>query len=101
MGAYADIKSAVLGKQPIVFDYGGHRREVCPHVIGLKDGKQQFLGFQFAGSSSSGLPANGEWRCFVISRIGAVTVQPGPWQTGAGHQQDQTCVDQIDAEVIY
>lgn len=97
--SYDVFKQAILNKQQVICDYTGHERAVCPHVIGLKNGKPQVLTWQFAGGSSSGLPLGGQWRCMEIAKVFGARTQDGEWHTGGQHTQPQTCVDQIDVEV--
>ena len=99
---YNTIKSAILSKKQVVATYNGHVREMCPHVIGTKNGREQALFYQFGGTSSSGAivpnsPQN--WRCIPIDGLSGVLVRDGSWQTGANHSRPQTCVDSIDVEV--
>jgi hypothetical protein len=99
---YDLIRSAILNKQQVVATYSGHVREMCPHVIGTKNGREQALFFQFAGTSSSGaiVPGSSDnWRCITINGLSNVSVRNGPWQTAANHSQPQTCVDEIDVQV--
>jgi hypothetical protein len=100
-GVYNAVRGAIQNKQIVVADYRGYRREMCPHVIGLKNGRQQCLFFQFAGGSSSGLPPGGEWRCIPIEGLGNVMVKDGQWHTGAAHTRPQTCVDVVDVEAQF
>lgn len=63
---YDIVRNAIATKQIIVATYQGHMREMCPHVIGRKNGREQALFYQFGGTSSSGpivadSPKN--WRC--------------------------------------
>lgn len=37
---YTIIRNAILNKQQVIFVYQGHIREMCPHVIGTKEGKE-------------------------------------------------------------
>lgn len=99
--AYSVVRQAILDKDQIVATYHGHRREMCPHVIGTKDGRRQALFFQFAGASSSGLPPGGEWRCIPIEGLSNVVSQSGEWHSGGHHTQPQTCVELVDVEVDY
>jgi hypothetical protein len=92
---YAIVRQAILDKRQIVATYRGHRREMCPHVIGTKNGREQALFFQFAGSSNSGLPPGGEWRCIPIEDLTDISSRPGRWHGAAG-TRPQTCVDRID-----
>ena len=101
MTTYDILKHAIINRQQVICDYDGYRREICPHVIGTKHGREQVLSFQFGGSSSSGLPPEGQWRCMVVERIIDARAQGGAWHTGDNHSRPQTCVDDIDAEVNY
>lgn len=67
------IEQAIRGKSVIEFTYRNHRRVVEPHVLGIKDGAVQILGYQIGGSSSSGgqLP---EWRRFDLDNMVGLTV---------------------------
>lgn len=95
---YELIRGATLARQQVVATYNGHRRELCPHVLGRKDGRRQALFFQFGGGSRSSLPPEGEWRCIPIDGLEDVVVRDGPWHTGGTHLHPETCVDEIDAE---
>ena len=101
MSDYATVRNAILTKQQIIAHCQGHQREMCPHVLGTKRGKQHALFFQFGGSSNSGLPLGGAWRCIDIGDLQAVQVREGPWHTGQSHTKPQTCVDEIDVEVSF
>ena len=98
---YATIRAAILAKQQITCVYQGRHREMCPHVIGYKNGREQVLSFQFAGDSSKGLRDGGEWRCMPVADMDQVTVRDGRWFTADNHSQPQTCVDEIDVEVAF
>ena len=98
---YELLKTAVLNRQQVTCQYGGHYREICPHAIGTKSGEAHVLSYQFGGSSSSGLPPGGEWRCMVVTRINNAQSSAGDWHTGNSHSQPQTCIDEMDAEVDY
>ncbi|WP_313323353.1 hypothetical protein [Stutzerimonas nitrititolerans] len=62
------IERAIKEKAVVEFSYGGHSRKVEPHVLGIKDGELQILGYQIGGSSSSGGPLP-EWRRFDLRKI--------------------------------
>jgi hypothetical protein len=99
--SYDIFKGAILARQQVVCIYKGHERFVCPHVIGLKNGKRQVLTWQFAGGSSSGLPREGQWRCMEVDQVTNARAQDGEWHTGKEHTQRRVCVDEIDVEVAY
>lgn len=98
---YSIIRAAILAKQQIVASYKGHQREMCPHVIGTKNGKEQALFYQFGGESSSGLDPDGSgknWRCMPIDVLEDVVARAGAWHTAPNHTRKQSCVDEIDVE---
>ena len=99
--SYRLVREAILSRRQVVATYDGCRREMCPHVIGEKEGHDAALFFQFSGESNSGLPPNGQWRCIWIDNLSDVEVRDGDWHTGSGHSKGQTCVDLIDVEVDY
>lgn len=98
---YNMLREAVRNKQQVLCRYQGYDREMCPHVLGLKAGREKVLSFQFGGDSSKGLPPEGEWRCMFVEQIEHVTLRPGAWHTSHSHTRPQTCVDEIDVEVPY
>ena len=99
---YKLIRHAIVKKEQVTGTYDGHYREMCPHLIGTKDGRPQALFYQFGGANSSGLGPSGSpenWRCIPISGLSDVESRDGPWHTAPNYSQLQTCVDQIDVEV--
>lgn len=100
---YAIIREAIVRKQHIYAVYKGHYREMCPHVIGTKNGREQALFYQFGGESSSGLSMDPRmnWRCCVIDELSDVVAVDGDWHTAENHSRPQTCVDEIDVEVEF
>jgi hypothetical protein len=99
---YQLIRHAILSRQHVLATYNGHQREMCPHVLGTKNGRRQALFYQFGGSSSSGLSPAGSgenWRCVFIDLLRDVSVRDGAWHTAPNHSRPQTCVDAIDVEV--
>jgi hypothetical protein len=101
---YKMIRQAILNKDVVVATYHGYVREMCPHVIGTKNGRARSLLYQFAGGSSSGLGpdrSTNNWRCLFVDELSSVSVKKltGQWHT-APHSGPQTCVDMIDVEVV-
>jgi hypothetical protein len=68
-------------------------------VLGHTDGQEKALTYQFAGKSSSGLPPNGEWRCFSLADVENARVREGAWHTGSSHMTTQVCVEVVDVDV--
>jgi hypothetical protein len=104
MSPYELIKQAILQKQIVVATYRGHRRELCPHVLGSKDGRAHCLFYQFGGGSKTKLGPPGSpdnWRCVFVSDLRQVEIMDGPWHTADNHSQNQTCVDHVDVQVVF
>jgi hypothetical protein len=99
---YEQIKTAILEKRQVIAIYNGLRREMCPHAIGLKKGREQALFIQFAGESNSGL-GNPEdnWRCTPLAKLELLEIRDGEWHTAMNHSRRSTCLDWIDVEVTY
>lgn len=99
------IMQAIKNKQQVHADYDGHRRELCPHVLGYKAGKEQALFCQFGGSSTSqGVisPANAQWRCIPVGEMSNLQVINGPWYTlDTQNKRRTSCVDEITIEVPF
>lgn len=98
------VRQAIQQRKQVVAVYQGHRRVLCPHVVGYKNGHEQALFYQCGGTSSSGLGPMGSkenWRCIPLAMMSDVTIQDGEWFTCTQHTQRQTCVDHVVAEVDY
>jgi hypothetical protein len=96
---YALFERAMRRRKPIACMYGGHRRELCPIILGHTQGQEKALTYQFGGGSSSGLPRGGEWRCLWVSKASDIQLLDGPWIAGSSHTQPQGCVESVDLDV--
>jgi hypothetical protein len=96
--AHALVRRAIEEKKPLEATYKGHRRRLCPHLLGTRRGRSRALFFQFGGGSNRGLPPGGDWRCLEIDGLSEVSIGTGPWRTKA-HSQPQHCVDEVELEV--
>ena len=75
---YNLIRQAILDKQQVIAEYLGRRREMCPHAIGTKNGREKAIFLQFGGSSSSGLgQPKDNWRCIFIDGLTDVSIGEG------------------------
>ncbi len=97
--AFRLLHQAILAKKQVVCVYGGHRREVCPYILGHSDGEEKALVFQFAAGSNSTLPAVGEWRCLFLKHVADIETRDGPWYGSAQHRARQSCVDDVFIDV--
>jgi len=103
IGDFSLIEKAIRGRLQIVATYKGHQRQMCPHVLGWKDGRLQCLFYQFAGWSRTGLAGFGSpenWRCIPVDDLQSATAVRGPWHTAANYSQmEQCCVDKVVVSV--
>jgi hypothetical protein len=96
---YKLFRQAIIEEKQVTCVYGGHRRELCPHIIGHTKGAEKVLAFQFGGTSSSKLPPKGEWRCLLLANVMEASLRDGPWRAGGSHRRQQSCVEDIDLDV--
>ena len=96
---YELIREAIMRRRQVIADYKGKRREMCPHALGRKNGREQALFFQFGGESSSGLPDGGQWRCLPVAELDSIELVEGEWHSQGGHSRPQSCVEVVDVEV--
>jgi hypothetical protein len=86
-------------RQQVLCFYQGHARALCPTILGHTDGQECTLAYQFAGSSGSGLPPGGQWKCLRLSEMTNVELRQGKWFTGSRHSKRQACVKDVDIDV--
>jgi hypothetical protein len=93
-GVYSLLYQAIEEKKQVIAMYGGHLREMCPHVLGSKNGVRHVLSFQFAGDSSEGLPPGGQWKCMDVDGLSDVSLREGLWMTGPRRPgKPEPCID--------
>ena len=96
---YKLFEQAMTERKQIICMYDGHRRELCPIILGHTEGEEKALTFQFGGEAKGRLPAGGQWKCFWLSGVSDVQLFDGPWHAGSRHSQKQTCVEVVDLDV--
>ena len=97
---YRIIRDAILNERQITCIYQGHRRELCPHIVGWTSGSERLLAWQFGGETGSGvLPRGGAWKCLDVGGMTKVETRDGAWHGGSSHQTQQTCVQTIDLDI--
>jgi hypothetical protein len=97
--AYQLLRQALLARRPLSAVYDDHYREFCPHVLGMKEGSENVLVYQFGGTSSTPLGQQGRWRCFHVGKIQMIKPLDDPWRNGNKRIQPPGCVDEIDVFV--
>jgi hypothetical protein len=101
---YELIRRAILERNILAVSYRNSIREVCPHVLGRKNGQPRALLYQFAGESASGLKSDGSadnWRCLRLDELSHVALRKTrvEWHTASNYSVMQNCVDEIDVKV--
>lgn len=97
--AFRLFHRAILEQKQVVCVYKGRRRELCPHILGHKEGEEAALVFQFGGESKGRLPPRGEWRCLHLAQTSDILLRDGPWHSGNAHRRRQQCVDRVFIDV--
>jgi hypothetical protein len=93
------IRVAIVDRRQLSFVSAGKWREMCPHVLGTRQGVWHVYGWQFAGETNRGrLP---DWRCIeLLSITSEIRMSDGEWHRGwRAKNAMQTCVDSIFAQV--
>ncbi|MGJ4938935.1 hypothetical protein ACQR1W_00055 [Bradyrhizobium sp. HKCCYLS1011] len=96
---YELIVQAMAERQQVLCSYDGFARELCPIILGHKNGEERTLAFQFAGASSKKLPPGGDWKCLELAKMSDVRLRTGRWYSGSRHTEAQHCVDEVDVDV--
>ncbi|WP_247498770.1 hypothetical protein [Bradyrhizobium sp. 149] len=96
---YDLIARSMVERQQVHCVYQGHRRAICPVILGHTDDEERTLAFQFAGTSSKGLPPGGAWKCFKLAEMTKVELRRGQWHVGSSHRERQQCVKVVDLDV--
>jgi len=94
---YHLFAQAMAERKQIVCVYQGHRRELCPIILGHTRGEERALTYQFGGGSRSrSLP---EWKCLQLAQVGEVELRDGLWHAGSSHRQRQACVADVEFDI--
>ncbi len=96
---HALFVEAMRDKRQIVCTYQGHRREICPILVGRTGLTEKALVYQFAGSTSQGPIRKPDWKCFVLSEVADATLRDGPWIAGTSHSSAQHCMKMVEYDV--
>ena len=91
---------AMREKKQIVCMYQGHRRELCPIVLGRTSLEEKALVFQFGGATSEGpIRAPGDWKCLRLAEVQNAALRDGPWHAGTEHSAAQHCMKMVEYDV--
>ena len=96
---YLLFRQAILSESQVACFYNGRTRELCPHILGHKEGHEKVLAFQFGGETNSELPPGGEWRCLTLADVRFARMKSGAWHSGPYHRRSQSCIDAVDIDI--
>ena len=97
---YGLFLAAMRTKKQIVCVYQGHRRELCPILLGRTGLEEKSLVFQFAGDTSEGaIPPPGDWKCLRLAEVRDPVLRDGPWHAGSDHSTAQHCLKMVEYDV--
>ena len=89
----------MAARKQVLCTYESYPRELCPVILGHREGREVALVYQFAGGSRSGLPKGGQWKCLSLSKVRDLRLRDGPWRADSGHRRPQSCVEIVDLDV--
>jgi uncharacterized protein len=90
---------AILNRQQVICFYKGRYREICPQILGHKDGQEKALVYLFAGDSAGDLSSRDKWRCFHLVNVEKAQTRAGRWYSGGSHRSTQRCIDSVYIDV--
>ena len=96
---YRRLREAMLQRMQVTCTYRGKYRELCPVVLGHREGEEKCFAFQFGGDTGSSLRRDGDWRCFFVNEMRDIRVRKGRWYEGDSHKRPQACIEIIDVDV--
>jgi hypothetical protein len=97
---YELLLGAMRERKPVSLVYQGHRREVCPILLGRTGLEEKSLVFQFGGDTSEGrIGPPGAWKCLRLKDVRDVVLREGPWRAGDGHSAAQSCMKMVEYDV--
>ena len=96
---HALFLQAMRTKRPVSCVYQGHKREICPVMLGRTSLEEKALVFQFGGSTSDGPLGKPDWKCFKLAEVRDAQLATGNWHAGSEHSQAQSCMKMVEYDV--
>jgi len=95
---YNLMAGAILARRQVCCTYHGTPYEVCPIMLGHKNGAPHVLTWQFAGLDEEGDFVQGRWRCLPLEDVADVRLHDGPWYSGDRLTRPRTAFDDVDLD---
>ena len=97
--AHALFLEAMRTERPVACTDPGHRREICPIMLGRTGLEEKALVFQFGGSTSQGPIRKPDWKCFKLDEVRDAVLIEGSWRAGSEHSAAQHCMKMVEYDV--
>jgi len=103
MPIYNKIKDAIKNKQVIKAVYKNRYYEICPHILGSKEGHRRVLCYQFKSLAITDLEKDNHchWLCIPLSELSEVEITDGNWRCTQNTIRPSECMDTIDCMVNF
>ena len=96
---HAVFLEAMRKKRPVACTYQGHKREICPIMLGRTSLEEKALVFQFGGTTSDGPLRKPDWKCFKLKDVQDARFIDGHWHAGTEHSEAQHCMKMVEYDV--
>ena len=96
---HAVLLLAMREQRPVACTYQGHRREICPVMLGRTGLDEKALVFQFGGTTSKGPIREPDWKCFKLDEVRDAVLIEGHWRSGNEHSEAQHCMKMVEYDV--
>ena len=95
--AWAALERALHERRPVLADYHGRTRQLCPHALGWKNGRAKVLAHQ-ATDNDTADPAQ-QWRSLFIDELHDTIITDQPWHTASNYTPHTTGIDELDTHI--
>ncbi|HVT51235.1 MAG TPA: hypothetical protein VHE77_06695 [Dongiaceae bacterium] len=96
---YDLMAGAILTRRQVMCTYRGAPREVCPVMLGRKNGAACVVTWQFAGTNENGESVQGSWKCLELDAVSDVRLHDGPWHADDGGRRPPAWLDDVDLDI--
>ena len=96
---HALLLKAMREERPVACTYQGHRREICPVMLGRDGLTEKALVYQFGGATSRGPVTKPDWKCFKLNEVEDGHLIDGRWHSGSQHSEAQHCMKMVEYDI--
>lgn len=100
--AWALLEKAITERKSVRVTYHGHRRVLCPHLLGWHNDRAKLLSYQASGTTSTGALTSDHrhrWRAMFVDEIEDPAITDQPWQTAPNYTPHVIGIDSIELAV--